>query len=158
MCSELTPCAPIPDGRMERIMQPCLYVLHKSSHPCGNKRRVWLDHFGNPTRNTSNVLPGSRLPFPQGGPARRRRPPSSALNNIFICIEYEYGLNNCYKYQNINMNIGGPAHCRRPPSSALNINIRCTNKIVRFEYLHIFSRCTNKYKKTNQCEYVKLNV
>ena len=24
-CSELTPRAPIPDGRMERIMQPCLY-------------------------------------------------------------------------------------------------------------------------------------
>ena len=23
MCSELTPRAPIPDGRMERIMQPC---------------------------------------------------------------------------------------------------------------------------------------
>ena len=26
-CSELTPCAPIPDGRMERIMQP--WLLHR---------------------------------------------------------------------------------------------------------------------------------
>ena len=26
MCSELTPRAPIPDGRMERIMQPCPFT------------------------------------------------------------------------------------------------------------------------------------
>ena len=37
-CSELTPRAPIPDGRMERIMQPCLtsHFVNKSTNSVGN--------------------------------------------------------------------------------------------------------------------------
>ena len=69
-------------------------------------------------------------------------------------MKYEYGLYNCYKCKSIDINIGGPARRRRPPWSALNINIRWTNNIVRFEYLHIYSRCTNKFKETDHCEYM----
>ena len=107
--------------------------IHLATHVATNAECDFII-FGNPTKNTSNVLPGSRLPSPQGGPARHRRPPLSALN-INVFIEYEDGLYNCYKYQNVIMNIGGPARCRRPPSSALNINIMWTHKIVRFEYV-----------------------
>ena len=33
-CSELTPLAPIPDGRMERIMHPCqiIYLINQSAY------------------------------------------------------------------------------------------------------------------------------
>ena len=58
---------------------PCMCYIHLATHVAINAK-CNLIIFGNATKTTSNVLPGSRLPSPQGGPARHRRPPLSALN------------------------------------------------------------------------------